>query len=242
MDVGRPSGSCDKLRDEAYSEDMITLDVKKRDTNAGAITLSALRAEGGIPAVVYGASNDSTPITVNAKIFSKVLQDSGEATVVSLKGLAEDIPVLIHDVDLDPITSYPRHIDFYAITKGEKVQVAISLDFVGESDAAEAGANIVKVLHEIEVKADPMNLPQTIEVNLALLEKLNDQIKAKDLHLPTGVELAVDIEDVIALAKEVVEEKEDVVEADIDSIEVEKTGKEEKAPDDDGGSEGEQKS
>ena len=207
---------------------MLTLEAKKRDIAAA--TLSSLRAAGLIPAVVYGAHQEATPISVDAKVFAKVLGEAGEATIVSLSGLGAALPTLIHDIDRDPVSGRPLHVDFYAVTKGEKVQVAIPLAFVGESAAVEAGANLVKVLHEIEVKADPMNLPHAIEVDLALLKEVDDQIHAKDLALPKGVELAVEPEEVVALVQAVVEEKEEAPAADIAAIEVEKKGKEEAAP------------
>ncbi len=203
---------------------MLTLTVNKR---AGT-NVPALRRTGSIPAVVYGAHQESTPITVEARAFEKVLREAGEATIVSLEGLGEPLPTLIYEVDLDPITNHPRHVDFYAVTKGEKVEVAIPLVFVGESPAVDAGANLVKVLHEIEVEADPMNLPHEIAVDLSVLAKIDDQIHAKDLALPPGVMLVTDPNGVVALAQEVVEEKEEVAvpTADIASIEVEKKGKE----------------
>ncbi len=204
---------------------MLTLKVEKRDS-AGA-KAPAMRRAGVIPAVVYGAHQESTPITVEERAFAKILREAGEATIVSLDGLGAALPTLIHEVDLDPLTNLPRHVDFYAVTKGEKVEVAIPLEFIGESPAVEAGANLVKVLYELEVKADPMSLPHNIEVDISLLTKLGDRIHASDLKLPVGVELISEPEEVVALVQEVVEEKEEVAPADISAIEVEKKGKEE---------------
>lgn len=211
---------------------MITLSVEKRVPSAQAgdakpATLSALRSRGLIPAVVYGAHQESTPITIDAKSFAKVLREAGEATIVSLSGLGAALPTLIHEIAYDPLTSEPRHVDFYAVTKGEKVQVAIPLSFIGESAAVEAGANLVKVLHEIEVEADPMNLPHSIEVDLSMLKVVDDKIVAKDLVYPHGVVPVGEPEEVVALAQAVVEEKEEAAPADIGEIEVEKKGKEE---------------
>ncbi len=206
---------------------MLTLTVEKRDD---AMTPANIRRTGAIPAVVYGGKHEATSITVDGRAFEKVLKDAGEATIVSLTGLGAAIPTLIHEVDLDPLTSRPRHIDFYAVTKGEKVEVAIPLEFIGESLAVENGANLVKVAHEIEVEADPMSLPHAIEVDLGALKEIGDQIHASDLKLPAGVVLAGEPNEVIALAQEVVEEKEEAAPADISSVQVEKKGKEEAAP------------
>ena len=210
---------------------MFTLQVEKR-AKSGAHA-RALRRTGFIPGIVYGAHQEATPIAVSAIAFGKVLREAGEATIVSLDGLGlpgqgAPLPTLIHEVDRDPLTNEPRHVDFYAVTKGEKVEVAIPLTFEGVSPAVETGANLVKVLHEIEVKADPMNLPHDIKADLSALKAINDQIRAKDLVLPIGVELMSEPEEVVALVQEVVEEKEEVAApADIGSIEVEKKGKEE---------------
>lgn len=205
---------------------MPTLSVEKRQkVGAGS---PALRRNGFIPAVVYGAHQESTPITVKAREFEKVFKEAGESSIVTLSGLGEDIPTLIHEVAVDPITNAPRHIDFYAVTKGQKVEVAIPLEFVGSSEAVEKGANLVKVMHELTVEADPMKLPQHIEVDLSVLKEVGDQIHASDLVLPAGVELAVPAEEVVVLIQEVVEEKvEEPAPADLSSIEVEKKGKEE---------------
>ena len=206
---------------------MLTLSVEKRDTSAA---VPALRRAGSIPAVVYGAHHESTPITVPAVAFGKILQEAGEATIVSLEGLGASLPTLIHEVDLDPLTSRPRHVDFYAVTKGEKVEVAIPLVFVGESAAVVAGANLVKVMHELEVEADPMSLPHDIKVDISALAALGDKIHVSDLVLPAGVTLVAPPEEVVALVQEVIEEKEEVAApADISAIEVEKKGKEEAA-------------
>jgi large subunit ribosomal protein L25 len=206
---------------------MLTLSVEKRDK--GSAKAPALRRAGKIPGVVYGAHHESTPIAVAAVAFEKVFHEAGEATIVSLAGIGDPLPTLIHEVDLDPLTSRPRHVDFYAVTKGEKVEVAIPLEYIGVSPAVEAGANLVKVLHELEVEADPMSLPHDIKVDISALAAIGDQIHAKDLPLPPGVALNIEPEEVVALVQEIVEEKEEVVAApaDLSAIEVEKKGKEE---------------
>jgi len=205
---------------------MLTLKVEKRTDNG--VSAAALRRGGSVLGVVYGAHQEATPVSVSAIAFGKVLREAGEATIVSLTGLGEPLPTLIHEVDLDPLTNLPRHVDFYAVTKGQKVEVHIPLEFVGVSVAIEAGANLVKVMHELEVEADPMNLPHNIEVDISMLAALGDKIHASDLALPSGIKLVTPDEEVVALVQEVIEEKEEVVApADISTIEVEKKGKEE---------------
>ena len=205
---------------------MHTLTAQKRDSKT---TLSALRQGGSIPAVVYGPKQEATSFVLPLTVFEKTLKEAGESSVIQLSGIAaEPLQVLIHEVDLDPITSVPRHADFYAIEKGAKVEVAVQLVFVGESPAVKGGANLIKVMHEVEIEAEPANLPHEITVDISVLAAIGDQIHASDLKLPPGVELKVSPDEVVALTQEV---KEEVVEvaapADLSAIEVEKKGKEE---------------
>ncbi len=203
---------------------MLKLKAEKRAEGARA---AAIRRAGAVPGIVYGPHQAAMSISVDARAFEKVFREAGESAIVSLEGLDADLPVLIHEVDLDPIAHTPRHIDFYAVTKGEKIEVAIPLSFIGESEAVRSGANLVKVLHELEVEADPMKLPHELEVDITALAAVGDRIAAKDIRLPSGVTLVTDLEEVVALAQEVVEEKEEAPAADLGAIEVEKKGKEE---------------
>lgn len=190
---------------------------------------SALLSAGVMPAVVYGPKQASTAISIPLAEFKKVFRDAGESSVIELGGVGPGVlQVLIHEVDVDPVTSTPRHADLYAIEKGAKVEVAVPLSFVGESPAVKEGANLVKVMHEIEIEAAPADLPHEIEVDISVLGEIGARIHVSDLKLPKGVTLMVDAEEVIALIQEVKEEVEEAPAAiDMSAIEVEKKGKEE---------------
>ena len=189
---------------------------------------SLLAKDGLMPAVVYGAKQESTPVSFPIADFARILRENGESVVIDIEGLAKPMQVLIHDIYRDPISNQPRHADLYAIEKGAKVEVAVPLSFVGESMAVKTGANLVKVLHELQIESDPANLPQEIEVDISALGAVGDQIHVKDLMLPKGVVTHADPEEVVALAQEVeAESEEDTAAPDMDAIEVEKKGKDE---------------
>lgn len=187
-----------------------------------------LKEDGSMPAVVYGPKQEAMPITLSAREFDRVLKTAGESSVINLSGLGDAMQVLIHEVDRDPVTNAPRHADFYAIEKGAKVEVAVPIEFVGESAAVKAGANLVKIIHELEIEAAPADLPHNVEIDISSLANVGDQLHVRDIKLPKGVTLKVDADEVVALIQEV---KEEVVEeapaADLGAIEVEKKGKEE---------------
>lgn len=207
---------------------MLTLKAEIRDKTD---KLDKIRKAGRVPAVFYGKKEASTAISIPQIDFLKVWKAAGESSVITLetpKGIKES---LIQDVDLDPITGIPRHADFYVFEKGHKVEVELSLEFTGISPAVkDLGGMFVKVLYKLKVEAMPKDLPHGIKVDISSLVNFGDQILAKDIALPVGVELRENPEEVVALVSAPREEKEEeaVEPVDLSEIEVEKKGKEEK--------------
>ncbi len=184
-------------------------------------------SEGELAAVVYGPKQESIAISLSAREFEKVFKNAGESSVIELAGVTEaPLQVLVHEVDRHPVSYVPRHVDLYAIEKGAKVEVAVPLEFVGESAAVKGGANLVKVMHELEIEAAPADLPHDIQVDISSLAAIGDQIRVADIKLPKGVTAKADGEEVVALAQEVKEETEEAsAPIDMSAIEVESKGK-----------------
>ncbi len=205
---------------------MTNLTIEQRDAKA---SLDALRKAGKIPAVFYGPKEEATPIAVDAKEFGKVLKEAGESTVVTLEGVGESKDVMIHDIDHNPVSGAVVHVDFYVIEKGKKVRTHVPLEFIGEAPAVKSlGGTLMKVLHEVEIEAMPKNLPHGIDVDISVLATFADHIAIKDLRVPEGVEILNAPDDTIASVAQPKEEVEEPVAAiDMESIEVEKKGKQE---------------
>ena len=190
---------------------------------------NALRKAGKLPAVYYGRKQASTPITVSAVEFSKVLKKAGESTVVTLKMAQGDMDSLIYGIDRDPVSDTIRHADFYVFEKDQKIKIKIPLEFTGVSPAVkELGAVLVKVLREVEIEATPKDLPHVLNVDISKLVTFENQVLAKDILLPAGVTLIAKPDEVVASVYEPKEEVVEVAPVDLSAIEVEKKGKEAK--------------
>lgn len=202
--------------------------IKAKNREEG-IKLDALRKDGEIPAVFYGAGQKNTPISIKTVEFKKVWRDAGESSAVKVATPAGDIDVLIHEVQVDPITDEPIHVDFLAIDMKKKLKVKVPLIFEGISNAVKSGiGNLVKVLYELEVEALPADLPHNLIADISKLETLKDQVFVSDILLPSGVTVVNNPTDVVASIVEQVEEKEEVAApVDLSAIEVEKKGKKE---------------
>ena len=205
---------------------MFVIKVEKRDKD---VKLDALREKGEIPAVFYGAGKESTSISIPKIDFKKVWREAGESSTVKLQMPSGGVDVLIHEVQVDPVSSEPIHVDFLAIDMKKKIRVEVPILFEGISGAVKSGiGNLVKVLHEVEIEALPADLPKNLIADISKLETLKDQVFVSDIKLPTGVVIINNPSDVVASVIEQVEEKEEVAApVDLSAIEVEKKGKKE---------------
>lgn len=196
--------------------------------------LGDIRANGMIPAVVYGARVENTLVSVPSIAFAKIFNIAGETSTIILElkdenGESKKIDVLIHDLQKDPIKDRFIHIDFLAIDMNKPIEVSVPLEFIGLAQAEKDGlGTLVKVIYEIDIKALPKDIPHKIEVDVTPISTLEDQIKVKNIKLPSGVSLITDEDEVVALVTEAKEEKEEAP-VDLSSIEVEKRGKEDSA-------------
>ncbi len=194
--------------------------------------LAVIRSKGMVPAVVYGAQVENTIVSVLSTDFIKVLKVAGETSTIVLNITGEDtkvkkVDVLIHDVQVDPVKGFPVHVDFLAIDMNKPVEVTIPLEFIGLAKAEKDGlGTLVKVLHEVDIKALPKDLPHNIEVDVTSIATLEDVIHVKNIKLPNGVTLITEGEEVVALVAAAKEEKEEAP-VDLSAIEVEKRGKKE---------------
>jgi len=190
--------------------------------------LDTLRKSGNIPAVFYGLGKETTSIKAPLVEFKKAWREAGESSPVELALPTGKVDVLIHDVQVDPVTNEPIHADFLVIDMKKKIQVKVPLTFDGVAPAVKSGlGNLVKVLHEIEVEALPTDLPKEISVDISKLETLENNITVSDIALPSGVVAITPGTEIVASIVAQVEEKEEETPVDLSAIEVEKKGKRE---------------
>lgn len=203
---------------------MITLNAEMRDVK---VNPKMIRKGGNIPAVFYGPKHPSTPISVARLPFGKAHEEAGESSIISLKTPTEALDAIIHDVDLDPVTGEPIHVDFYIVSKDQKIEVDIPVEFVGIAPAEKLGGIVMRIMHEIRVEALPGKLPQHLVVDLSKLVALDSHITVGDLTLGDGVRSLVPLTELIAGVTLPQEEQEYKPTIDMSAIEVEKKGKKE---------------
>ena len=175
--------------------------------------VKTLRKQGILPGNVYGKKIKSQSVQVDLKEFQKVFKELGETSLLSLQIGNEEKPVLIHNLQVDPVLDQPVHVDFLQVDLKEKVESDIPVELSGESPAEkQALGTVVQYINEIKVEALPADLPEKFEVDTSLLAEVDQSVFVKDLKYDKSkVEIKSDLEAIVAKVEP--PQKEEVVEA-----------------------------
>ncbi len=187
----------------------VELKLKAKKRNLFGRKVKKLRRQGLVPAVVYGHNFDSLAIQFPVKEL-KIVRQAGETSVIYLEVDNKQIPVMIKQVQYHPVTGSVLHVDFYKVNLKEKVTAEVPIELVGEAPIAKEGYNVVQVLQEVSVSALPTEVPKEITVDISGLTQADQDIRLKDLVLPSKeIEFAegVDLEETVVVVEKQAEEE-----------------------------------
>jgi len=177
-----------------------------------------LRREGKLPAVVYGQRAASATIELDNREFERVFARSGRTQLIDLViDSGRPHKVLIKEVQLSPRRNTVLHVDFHQVSLRERLQVDVPVVVTGEAEPVRAGeADVLQVLHAVKVECMPTRIPELIEVDVSDLPEVDAAVRLSDLHVPEGVTVIGDPDDVVVklAARRVVEVEEEEAEAE----------------------------
>lgn len=187
-----------------------------------------VRASGVLPAVVYGPGIEPKAIQLIPSEFQKLYRAAGFSTLVDLT-LDESpmVKVLIQDVQVNPLTLRPQHVDLRQIRMDEELTVDVPLVFEGEAPAVkELAGTLVHAYDALTVTCLPADLPSSIKIDLSTLKTFDDTITVADLVLPKGVRVAEAAEVTIAtvtppLTEDQLKKMEESASADVTAVKTE---------------------
>jgi large subunit ribosomal protein L25 len=161
--------------------------------------VARLRREGKLPAVVYGHGAASEPLTVDAHEFDLLRRHVGASTLVDLAIDGKKTrPVIVHAIQVHPLTRRPVHVDLFAVRMTEELTVEVQLVGVGTAPASEAGGTLVHPVSSVKVRALPDNLPETLHYDLSALVDYDTTLTVADIQVPEGVTIQAEPTEVIA--------------------------------------------
>lgn len=173
-----------------------------------------LRVEGKVPVTVYGAGEEAVSVAAELSDLAAILRsESGSNTVFSLDVAGVGVSdVIFQDRQIDPLKGRLMHADLRRLAKGEKVEVTVPVNLVGEpAGVKNDGGLLEQQVREITVSCTPSNIPDSFEIDVTELG-LNESVHVSDIKPGKGVEVLADAETVIASVVIVKEETEEAAE------------------------------
>lgn len=162
--------------------------------------VKTLRADGKLPAVLYGHGLAPQLITISTHDFETTFHAAGQNTLLELKIEGDKTyNVLIHDLARDSVHDRPLHVDFYRVKMDEEIRTNVPLHFTGESTAVfQDGGSLLTSLEELEIETLPAHLPSSLEVDISVLDDFEKTITVADIPAPANVKILNDPEELIA--------------------------------------------
>ncbi len=168
----------------------------------GSAAARRLRAEGKIPAVLYGHGIDPQPLTVNRKDLRAALaHEAGLNALFALEVEGTRHLAMARQLQRDAIRRSVAHVDFVIVRRDEIVSVEVPVHLVGEALAVEhADGMVEQQMFQLAIEAKPADIPSAIEVDITNLT-IGEAIRVSDLVLPEGVTTEVDGDDPVVMGQ-----------------------------------------
>ena len=174
----------------------LTLEVSRRE-NIGKNKNRQLRAQGMVPAVVYGGGKDPVKIQVMQRKMEDLLRNSDSDNPVFLLKLADSDKsrhTMIRELQTDAITGAMIHIDFQRILLDQAVHVTVPIELHGEAYGVKTESGMLDfITREIEIECLPTKIPTRINLDVTEL-RVGQHVEAGALELPEGVVLLEDVQ------------------------------------------------
>ena len=164
----------------------------ERRTGVGRSAVRKLKAQGVVPAVIYGAKDKPEPLQVSRRDIHALLSHaSGENVLVELEIGGKNRLALVQEVQHSPVGGDILHVDFHAVSMDEKIEAEVPLEPFGTASGVKTyGGLLEQSVRALAIECLPKDLPDKITVDVSELN-IGDSIHVRDIALPEGVRTRV---------------------------------------------------
>lgn len=177
-------------------------------------SVRALRRQGLLPAVVYGKEAGNILIVLPEKGLHNILAvHSTGSTLINLEIEDRSFPVMLREVQRNPLRRTIVHADFLQVSLTEEIETEIPLHLAGEAPGVREGGILQYMLREVSVSCLPTQLPEAIMADISGLN-IGDQLTVGELQAPPEVKVLSDPDSIIVMVVPPVIEAEPEAEAE----------------------------
>ena len=151
-----------------------------------------LRAEGLLPAVIYGPGMEGAKsVCLDYKEFKTAFTTSeGNRSLYTLdiEGLGS-MPALLKDFQVDPMSRKVIHADFYKVDPDKTITVKVPVILSGKPVGVEKGGQLQTGAREVNISTLPAQAPAELEVDVTSLE-LGHSMHLSQVPVPEGMKIS----------------------------------------------------
>jgi len=155
---------------------------------------SALRQQGRLPAIVYNRGLNIS-VSVDERSFDRVFRSQGTSNLIDLEVDGKVHEVLVKAVQMNKRARVAVHVDFYAVTAGQKVSLYVPIEFIGTPVGVKDGGQLDVQRREVHISILPRLIPHSLQLDVTALT-IGDSLHVSDLRalLPDEAEILDDVE------------------------------------------------
>ncbi len=159
-----------------------------------------LRAQGFVPAVLYGESLETTALVVGKADIIQILKlESGENTIFKVAVGSDSYDAMIKEMQIDPASDELLHVDLVRISMDKPVRVTVPIVHHGDPVGVKTEGGFVDfVTREVEVECLPRDIPESLSIDISELHA-NQSFKVQAVSAPGGVKILTDPNTVLVL-------------------------------------------
>ncbi len=180
---------------------MAELELAARPREVLGKNVKRLRRAGVLPGNICGRGLPSLAVETPTVDLLKVLRAAGRTSMIRLQveGEAEPRTVFLRELQRDPVSGGPLHVEFHQVSLTEKMRAEVPVMLVGVSPAVDTlGGVLVQQTDRVTVEALPADIPHSFEVDVTLLTELEASFHVRELAVPPAVAILTDPDAVLA--------------------------------------------
>lgn len=149
-----------------------------------------LRADGLIPAVIYGKGEGNLMLIVSPRELRRAMDPQRKLNTfftVTIEGQGESVveKCVLTDFQADPIRDEFLHVDFLRVDPESEVVTTIPVEYTGRAVGVVTGGKLRTYQRTVRIASKPTEIPVQLTVDVSPLGS-GDSLRMRDLSLPNA--------------------------------------------------------
>ena len=131
--------------------------------------LNLIRANGNVPAIIYGGKEENQKISISKKLLKTLIEkENFLSNIITLNISGKSQNVLPREVKYHIITDEPTHVDFLRVLPGVKIKIEVPVNFINQekSPGLKRGGVLNIVRRKVELKCPSEKIPESLTLDL----------------------------------------------------------------------------